>query len=247
MPKFFCRNSRSSRVESAVMSVPSTWMLPAVGSMSLLRQRTNVDFPLPDKPMTTRISPCWTSRETSKRATALPVSFKISLRGLPSLYCLSACFAPKPKTFDRFLTEIFAILPHRAGSCARCLGKSGQARQHMGERLFFATSMRNIKKRAHTRPRRRCRRYTAPGDSPDFPKMICQNWRNTARDKARHSKICKEFCVRKRLKSCHYNFMLYVTKVIVNNFLFYMQILCTALLLKTTLNTILIQNIILFM
>src|SRR5690606_15182710 len=51
---------------------PFTTILPTVGSTSRNRQRTRVDFPLPDKPMITNISPGWTSKETSRTATTIP-------------------------------------------------------------------------------------------------------------------------------------------------------------------------------
>jgi len=41
-------------------------IFPAVGSKSLLICLTNVDFPLPDNPITQKISPCLTSKETSE-------------------------------------------------------------------------------------------------------------------------------------------------------------------------------------
>ena len=44
-------------------SWPSTRTLPAVGVINRLRQRTRVDLPLPDSPMTTTISPSFTSKE----------------------------------------------------------------------------------------------------------------------------------------------------------------------------------------
>ena len=40
----------------------------AVGSISRVRQRTSVDLPLPDRPMTTKTSPGRTSNETSRTA-----------------------------------------------------------------------------------------------------------------------------------------------------------------------------------
>jgi putative transposon-encoded protein len=42
---------------SAMTSVPSIMILPAVGSSSRLKWRTSVDLPLPDKPMMQKISP----------------------------------------------------------------------------------------------------------------------------------------------------------------------------------------------
>ena len=45
------------------MSSPSSRTSPAVGSISRVRQRTSVDLPLPDRPMTTKTSPGRTSNE----------------------------------------------------------------------------------------------------------------------------------------------------------------------------------------
>jgi hypothetical protein len=47
---------------------------PAVGSTSLERHRTTVDFPEPDRPMMTKISPRWTSKLTSQAAGIQPPS-----------------------------------------------------------------------------------------------------------------------------------------------------------------------------
>jgi hypothetical protein len=44
-----------------------------VGSMSRVRQRISVDFPLPDSPITTNTSPGATSMSMSRIATTLPV------------------------------------------------------------------------------------------------------------------------------------------------------------------------------
>ena len=45
----------------------------ARGRLDEARQAANVDFPLPDRPMTTNTSPSATSRSTSRTATTLPV------------------------------------------------------------------------------------------------------------------------------------------------------------------------------
>ena len=67
------RSSRSFSWLALRMSSPSSRTSPAVGSMRRVMQRTSVDLPLPDRPMTTKTSPGQTSNETSRRATIEPV------------------------------------------------------------------------------------------------------------------------------------------------------------------------------
>ena len=43
-------------------------MFPSVGSINLVKHLTNVDFPLPDNPITTKVSPLFTVKDTSLRA-----------------------------------------------------------------------------------------------------------------------------------------------------------------------------------
>ena len=57
---------------AARMSSPSRSTSPSVGSISRVRQRTSVDLPLPDRPMTTKTSPGLTSNETSRTAIVPP-------------------------------------------------------------------------------------------------------------------------------------------------------------------------------
>src|SRR5688500_4641643 len=88
------------------MSSPSTRISPAVGSMRRVRQRTSVDLPLPERPITTKTSPGLTSKDTSRTATVEPClrrssALDRSAAGVP----MSRCSAG-PKTFQRPLTEI---------------------------------------------------------------------------------------------------------------------------------------------
>jgi hypothetical protein len=53
--------SMSWRSLISVTSAPSMTICPAVGSTSREMQRTRVDLPLPERPMTTKVSPCCTS------------------------------------------------------------------------------------------------------------------------------------------------------------------------------------------
>ena len=47
--------------------------VPDVGSISLDIHLTKVDFPLPDNPITTKVSPFWIEKLTSLTATTWPV------------------------------------------------------------------------------------------------------------------------------------------------------------------------------
>ena len=74
---------------------------PAVGSMRRLRQRTRVDLPDPDKPMTMKISPSSMSKPASETATTLPVSRSISSFDAPPPSMSSAAPGESPNTFDK--------------------------------------------------------------------------------------------------------------------------------------------------
>ena len=99
------------------MSSPSRRTSPAVGSMSRVMQRTSVDLPLPDRPMTTQTSPGRTSNDTSRSAIVEPVLRRSSSRdrsasGVPMILCSAG-----PKTFQRFRTARVgvAVPPSRVG------------------------------------------------------------------------------------------------------------------------------------
>ena len=68
-PVFWRRKASRSRIDSVRMSTPSMTISPSVGSISRLRWRISVDLPEPDRPITTKISPRSTDRETSWRPT----------------------------------------------------------------------------------------------------------------------------------------------------------------------------------
>nr|BFE87330.1 hypothetical protein GCM10020093_099310 [Planobispora longispora] len=59
--------------EAAHTSSPAIEISPAVGSISRVRQRTRVDLPLPDRPITTNTSPGRTEKLTSLTAATHPV------------------------------------------------------------------------------------------------------------------------------------------------------------------------------
>ena len=70
MPIRSLRRRRSSSSDFEEMSSSWTRIRPAVGSISRLMWRISVDFPLPDNPMTQKISPS----ATEKLASATPTT-----------------------------------------------------------------------------------------------------------------------------------------------------------------------------
>ena len=74
MPILWRRMSMSSAAFAFSRSLPSSSTLPAVGSISLERQRSNVDLPEPDRPMTMKISPWRTLSEASRTAPTRPAA-----------------------------------------------------------------------------------------------------------------------------------------------------------------------------
>ena len=56
-----------------VTSISSIFTVPEVGSINLDIHLTKVDLPLPDKPITTKVSPFWIEKLTSFTATTCPV------------------------------------------------------------------------------------------------------------------------------------------------------------------------------
>ena len=69
----------------ASRSAPSISTEPDVGSMSRERQRTRVDLPDPDKPITIRVSPGLTSRVTLSTAATTPSHSRMEGSTTPSL------------------------------------------------------------------------------------------------------------------------------------------------------------------
>ena len=91
---------------AAVTSRSPIRTVPAVGSMSRVRQRTSVDLPLPDRPMTTNTSPSATSRSTPRTAATLPVCASSSRRGRSASGASTIRSGFGPKTFHSPLTEM---------------------------------------------------------------------------------------------------------------------------------------------
>ncbi len=100
------RSSRSRSASAARMSSPSNMSCPAVGSISRVRQRTSVDLPEPDRPITTNISPGATSKLTSRTAAVQPVRSSSSRR-------LSAHSSGEPGTVSAFGPEHLPQVAHR--------------------------------------------------------------------------------------------------------------------------------------
>ena len=116
---FFRRSSRRRAGLAARMSSPSRSTLPSVGSIRRVRQRTSVDLPLPDRPMTTKTSPGFTSNDTSRTATVPPwaataASMASASGGLPAP--LATFASAGPKTFHRSRTVSPPAVPSGIGS-----------------------------------------------------------------------------------------------------------------------------------
>ena len=110
MDILYRRRLRRASRSSLVMSSPSNRISPAVGSMSRFRQRIMVDLPLPESPMTTKVSRFSMSKLAPLMATVQPVLARISLLDRPCSIRGRARFGLGPKTFDRFLMDINDIL-----------------------------------------------------------------------------------------------------------------------------------------
>ncbi len=78
------RRSRSVALSARVSSVPQTSTVPSVGSIRWETHRTKVDFPEPERPMTTNVSPGDTWKLTSRTATTLPTTVLISSLPAPA-------------------------------------------------------------------------------------------------------------------------------------------------------------------
>ncbi len=94
----------------------TTW--PEVGSISRVRQRTSVDLPEPDRPITTNTSPGATSNDTSLTPTTQPVFSFRSARESSASGVPRTLSQLRPKIFQRFLTERAASPPDDVASDA---------------------------------------------------------------------------------------------------------------------------------
>src|SRR5699024_1877739 len=103
---FLRRTSRSSFLSILDKSSPLISILPSVGSINRLINRMSVDFPLPESPIITNISPSRTENDARLTPTVLPVFFNISSFVNPSSKYFKACFEFLPKTFERLFISI---------------------------------------------------------------------------------------------------------------------------------------------
>ena len=83
MPIFERRSPMSLLSSRVPMSSPSMLTFPPVTSMSRVMQRTSVDFPEPDSPMMTSVSPRAMSMETLRTAAMYPALRMSSKVGVP--------------------------------------------------------------------------------------------------------------------------------------------------------------------
>src|SRR5579864_4098607 len=102
---FVRRRSRSSFGCAPRTSWPHRSIAPDVGSIRRVMQRTSVDFPLPERPMTTKTSPRRTSNVISRDATVQPVLAISSARGRSTSPFAIAFAAFGPKTFHTLRQE----------------------------------------------------------------------------------------------------------------------------------------------
>ena len=101
------RSARNCPLVRLLMSVPSTRMRPAEGSINRLSRRTSVDLPEPDKPMTTKISPASMVKVASNTPIELPVRSRISCLLQPWRTSSSACCGASPKILNTWSMVIF--------------------------------------------------------------------------------------------------------------------------------------------
>ena len=94
------RSCRSPSCVAAHTSLPSISIWPAVGSISRMSVRTSVDLPEPERPMTTKISPGQTSKETSRTAATQPCFARSSERGRSASGVPITLSAWRPKIFQ---------------------------------------------------------------------------------------------------------------------------------------------------
>ncbi|VXB92825.1 hypothetical protein PSCLAVI8L_210023 [Pseudoclavibacter sp. 8L] len=124
METWFCRTLRTSAASAVARSVPWITMLPAVGSSRPLRVRMRVDLPEPERPMTTKISPCLTSKVASMTAAVTPAPS--SDLGVPELSRFAASLGLRPKTLVRPFTD--TAVSFTRSPCGRWIGRERSQR-----------------------------------------------------------------------------------------------------------------------
>jgi len=112
MPSFFLRISLRAFLSIVVISSPSINTLPPVGSISLFRQRMRVDFPLPESPITTNVSPSSTEKLTLLIPIACFVLVRISSLDFPSSRYFRAFSGWSPNILNSFSMTTLGKLYH---------------------------------------------------------------------------------------------------------------------------------------
>ena len=106
----FLRIRSNSLSVTLEISLPLMITSPEVGFINRLMQRSKVDFPLPESPIITNISPSRIDRFASFTATVHPVAFNISLLLFSSFNMRKACCLSLPKM--RYKSLIVILLIH---------------------------------------------------------------------------------------------------------------------------------------
>ena len=92
-----------------VTSLPSTRISPEVGSINLFKCLISVDFPDPDKPIQTNVSPSSIFKDTLSKPTVCPVFSRTSSFVAPSCTILRTLAGFGPKILYTLLISILDI------------------------------------------------------------------------------------------------------------------------------------------
>jgi len=132
MPNVWRRKLRSAAGAIAVTSAPRTRMVPLLGCTRRFRQRSRVLLPLPDRPMTTRISPSTTSKLTWFSPTAVPVFASTVARSSPAFSIASASASRAPNTLLTRRTSISVGRVSGARAVSRAAEPASKAKDVFG-------------------------------------------------------------------------------------------------------------------
>src|SRR5215218_8211558 len=122
IPIFLRRTCLSCLDGISEMYSPARYTFPSVGSIRRFITRKSVDLPLPESPMTTKISPGTTSKVASKTPMVDPVSLSTSALVFPERRISSACLARRPKTTEQSSTLMITSRPLLSDSVASPFG-----------------------------------------------------------------------------------------------------------------------------